>query len=115
MKKIKKDYIIISDSKGWNRIPCQEIIRLEANKNYTIVHRTMGRQYVCSKNIGAMEKKHLTKKKNFIKVHKSHIINMNNMEKYEKQDGGIVIMNDNSVVKVAKKRKAYFNRLLKQY
>ena len=42
---------------------------------------------------------------NFFRVHKSHIVNLNHIEKYVKGKGGYVITNDGSHVDVSVQRK----------
>jgi two-component system, LytTR family, response regulator len=50
----------------------------------------------------------------FYRIHNSHIINLNKIKKYQKGRGGTVVMEDNSHIEVASRRREEFmDRLLK--
>jgi len=50
--------------------------------------------------------------KGFFRVHNSHIVNLAHIKKYVKGDGGYVIMSDNSVVDVSRRKKEEFLQML---
>ena len=50
--------------------------------------------------------------KEFFRVHNSHLINLSHIKKYVKGDGGYVIMSDNSMVDVARRKKEEFMQML---
>ena len=41
----------------------------------------------------------------FIRVHNSHVVNINEVEKYIKGEGGYLIMSDGSTINVSRSRK----------
>ncbi|MEL7124057.1 MAG: LytTR family DNA-binding domain-containing protein, partial [Bacteroidota bacterium] len=41
----------------------------------------------------------------FYRVHQSHLVNLNYVDKYKKRDGGIVITSDGAKIPVARARK----------
>jgi two-component system LytT family response regulator len=43
-----------------------------------------------------------------VRIHQSHLINLNFVERYIKGDGGSVIMSDGSEVEVSRRRKDLF-------
>jgi two-component system LytT family response regulator len=51
----------------------------------------------------------------FIRVHKSHIINLKYMKEYSKLDGGYIVMTDGSKVEVSRRRTTEFLQKIKKY
>ena len=62
-------------------IPVEQITYLEANVNYTIVHTLGNKIYLSSRTIKHFED--LLDKNNFVRVHKSHIINLSFIQNFE--------------------------------
>lgn len=44
----------------------------------------------------------------FLRVHQSHLVNMNAVKRYIRDDGGYVVMHDGTKLPVAKRRKEEF-------
>lgn len=80
-----------------------EIIRAEADSNYTELHLVNGKKIVSSKTLKEIEISLV--KSSFIRVHKSHLININFIKKYIKGDGGMLILNDDSMIPVSRSNK----------
>jgi two-component system, LytTR family, response regulator len=80
-----------------------DIIRLEADENYTTLFCVGGKKYVSSKGIRAFEDKldaHM-----FMRVHKSHIINMTqHLKEFLRSEGNIAVMSDGAQVPVARRK-----------
>jgi two-component system, LytTR family, response regulator len=80
-----------------------DIVRLEADENYTTLYCTGGKKYVSSKGIRAFEDKldpHM-----FMRVHKSHIINMaHHLKEFNRSEGNIAVMSDGAHVPVARRK-----------
>lgn len=83
-----------------------DIIRFEAEDNYTHIFLQTGEKITASKTIKAYEE--LLASYNFYRVHKRHVINLNCMKKYLKGDGNIVIMEDDTQIEVSRRRRASF-------
>ena len=60
-------------SNRWIKIPLKSIVRLQGECNYTYVY-TENREYIAARTLKNFEK--LLGEENFIRVHKSHIVNM---------------------------------------
>ncbi|MFN6076900.1 MAG: LytR/AlgR family response regulator transcription factor [Fluviicola sp.] len=86
-----------------------EIIRAEADSNYTEIHLTNGKKVVSSKTLKEIELVLLTS--SFIRVHKSHLINLNFIKKYIKGDGGMLVLNDDSMIPVSRSHKDELTKL----
>lgn len=81
-----------------------EIIRCESSRNYTNFILTNNRVIIASKTLMEFEKQ-LTKYNCFIRIHKSHLININFIEKYIKADGGFVVLKDGTKLPVSTRKK----------
>jgi two-component system LytT family response regulator len=88
-----------------------EIIRIEASGAYTIIYSVKREKVVSSKNIKEYELQ--LPAENFYRVHNSHIINIKRLLKYDKGRGGLLTMEDGSVVELASRRKAGFLNLFR--
>ncbi|MFN5982030.1 MAG: LytR/AlgR family response regulator transcription factor, partial [Fluviicola sp.] len=81
----------------------------EADSNYTEIHLTNGKKVVSSKTLKEIELVLLTS--SFIRVHKSHLINLNFIKKYIKGDGGMLVLNDDSMIPVSRSHKDELTKL----
>jgi two-component system LytT family response regulator len=97
---------------GFSFVSLGDIIRLEAKGNYTAIHLVNKGQILTTR--GIKEYDDLLPEALFYRVHNSHIINLNKIAKYQKGRGGYVIMDDNSSIEVAiRRRDEFMQRLLK--
>lgn len=82
------------------------IIRLEADGNYTQIFLQDGSKHVVAKTLKDFEQNLVEYQ--FIRVHKSHLINLNFVKRYIRGEGGIVVMSDNSEIEVSRRSKEAF-------
>lgn len=87
-------------------VKINEILRCESSGNYTTIYLVNKLQYLVSRTLKEFDK--LLEGMNFFRVHHSHLINLEHIKRYVKGEGGYVIMNDDSMVEVARSRKADF-------
>jgi two-component system, LytTR family, response regulator len=87
-------------------INVEEIIRCEANGNYTIIYADSKEKITASKTIKDYEE--LLPPSIFCRIHNSHIINLNRIKKYHKGRGGFVVMDDGTSIEVASRRRDEF-------
>jgi len=80
-----------------------DIVRCEAERNYTMFYRQNGERIIVSKSLKEFEG--LLKEHGFFRVHHSHLINLSFIDRFEKSDGGHVILKDNSKIPVAQRKK----------
>ncbi|MBN2637002.1 MAG: response regulator transcription factor [Prolixibacteraceae bacterium] len=80
-----------------------EIIRCLGDNNYTTVYLKNGDSVLVSKTLKEYEE--LLSDKGFLRVHQSHLINVNAIRSFEKQDGGYLKMTDGVSVPVSRQRK----------
>ncbi len=86
----------------------KEIVRCEADSNYTVFHFIDKTQKVTSKTLKTYEE--LLPKSMFYRVNKSEIINLNYVKEYDK--GGYILLQDGTSINVSRrKREDFINNL----
>ncbi|MCW3161108.1 LytR/AlgR family response regulator transcription factor [Chryseobacterium oryctis] len=98
--------INIPTIQGFKRINIDEIIRCEADSNYTFIHLLDKTKVLVCKTLQEFE--NYFSEHNFFRVHHKHLINLDHLREYIKGKGGQVIMTDNSVVDVSVRKKNDF-------
>ena len=107
---IKK--IAVPTLEGFIFVDSDEIIRFEAKGTYTNIYTGNGRKLISSKNIGEYELQLFGMP--FFRIHQSHLINLNKMQRYLKGRGGTVVMEDGTHIEVASRRRNDFIHLFDQ-
>lgn len=103
--------IALPSSEGIDFVEANGIIRAEAERSYSNFYLDNGKKIMVSRPLKDYEA--LLEQCNFFRVHKSHMINLNHIEKYIKGKGGYVIMKDGSHVDVSvRKKDDLLNRLM---
>lgn len=95
--------IAIPTSEGVEFVKLDQIIRCEASQNYCKVIISHQRAILVSKNIGEIEDS--LPEDLFLRVHKSHIVNVNYVLKYIKSEGGSLLMEDGEEVTISRLKK----------
>lgn len=93
--------ITVSTNDGVLFIELKNIIRCEADNTYTTLHIANSEKLVTSKPIKDFEER--LSNSVFVRVHKSHLININFIKKFYKGDNAYVVMLDESIIPLSKK------------
>jgi two-component system LytT family response regulator len=104
--KVLPNKIGLPTGEGIEFVSYKEIIRVESDSNYSIVFFTSGNKLVVCRTLKEMEQ--LLNEFNFVRVHHSHIINPEYLQRFVRQDGGYVVMTDGSMISVSRSRKDDF-------
>lgn len=80
-----------------------EIMYLKADGSYTHIHLTDGQKFTVTKKLLEYEK--LEAWGDFMRIHRSHIINLLQITKILKQDGGTVVMRDGETFAISSEKK----------
>lgn len=96
----------ISALDGIYFVNIKDIVRFEAEDNYTHIFLKSEERITASKTIKAYED--MLTPFNFYRVHKRHVINLNYMRKFVKGDGGYLIMDDEMKIEVSRRRRPAF-------
>ena len=96
----------ISAIDGIYFVNIRDIVRFEAEDNYTHIFLENGDRITASRTIKAYED--MLQNMNFYRVHKRHVINLNYMRKFIKGDGGYLVMDDGKKIEVSRRRRPAF-------
>jgi two-component system LytT family response regulator len=84
-------------------ITTQSIVRIEADRSYCTLHLENGVKITSSKNMNHYE--HLLPNAEFIKVHRSHIININKVDAVIKTEGGFIRLSNQDIIPISRRKK----------
>ncbi|MFT5821156.1 MAG: two-component system LytT family response regulator [Crocinitomix sp.] len=96
---------------GLELISFDKIIKCQADRAYCTFHLVNGRKILVSKPMKEFE--NILVSNQFMKVHKSTIVNINFAEKFIRGKSGHLVMSDNSIVPVSLRKKEELVKLLK--
>jgi len=89
----------------------KDIIHCEAEGSYTTFHLVNGKKLLVT--AGLLQYEELLPSKEFIRIHRHHLININHVVRYLKVDGGIAIMSDDTKIEVSRRKKDEFLEALR--
>ncbi len=104
-----KKKIVLKTMERIYSVDLDDIIRFESDGGYTKVYLTDGKRIMVSKTMKEFDD--LLLDVGFLRVHHSHLINMNHLFCFEKTEGHVV-MKDDSVVPVSNRKKDQLLELL---
>lgn len=90
----------------------EDIIRCESDRNYTTFYLVDGKRIVVSKTLKDYET--LLKFYNFFRVQQSHLVNLKYVDRYDKKEGGSVVMKDGTELPLSPAKKEEFFKILEQ-
>jgi len=96
--------IAVPTIEGFELIPADQVVRCEANGNYTNLFLKNKDKIIACRTLKEMEEQ-LHDFSFFIRVHHSWIANLNEVTKYIRGEGGYLVMTDGSTVNVSRNRK----------
>ncbi len=101
--------IVLTTRLGFILITCKDIVRAEANRAYCNFHLKDGTKLRASRSLKFYESK--LREWNFIKVHKSFMVNLTHVEGYIKGKSASLVLSDNSMVPVSIRKKHRLHRV----
>lgn len=100
------EQIALASSDGFLFVKIKDIVYCKGDGSYTYFYLKTGERITVSKNLGEFDD--LLGDKGFFRIHKSFLINLNEMKKYIRGEGGYVVMNNGDTVDVSKRKKESF-------
>ena len=104
--------LTLSHTGGFTVVEIKDITRLEADNNYTKVFTTDKKMYYVSKPLKVFEDN--LKDIIFFRVHRSFIINLNHVKEFLREDGGTIVMMDDTKIQLPKTRTNDFMEAVKK-
>ena len=95
--------IALPTMEGLQMIPIDSIISCASDSNYTIFQLKNKQKLIVSRLLREVEE--MLEEYSFLRVHHSYVVNLNEIEKYYKGDGGYVVMSDGSSIDVSRNKK----------
>ncbi|MGB1508340.1 MAG: LytR/AlgR family response regulator transcription factor [Crocinitomicaceae bacterium] len=106
----EKRRLVLKTQESVHVVDLDDIIRCEADRNYTSFFLSQNKKILVSKTLKEYET--LLSGHHFLRVQQSHLININYVERYDKKNGGAVVMKDGSEVPLSSaKREVFFQTL----
>lgn len=106
----QKRKLVLKTQESVHVVDLNEIIRCEADKNYTFFYLSSGKKILVSRTLKDFEL--LLSNHGFFRVQQSHLINIEYIDRYDKSEGGSVIMKDGAAVPLSTAKKDQFFQLL---
>ena len=102
--------IVLSTSEGMHIVDIDNIIRCEAEDYYTKFFLKVGKVIMVSKTL--KENEELLAEYNFIRPHKSHLVNLKYIKTFLRMDGGCIEMTDGSQIPVSRRKREQIVEIL---
>lgn len=102
----KSTKIALPVSDGLQFVNTYDIIRCEADGNYCMVYLKDKSKILISKTIKYLE--NLIQNQKFIRVHQSHLVNIDFVKKYVRGKNGQIILDDKTIIPVSRSKKDDF-------
>lgn len=97
--------IVLKTAERIQVIEIKDIIRCESDGSYTSFFLTENRKIFVSKALKEYDE--MLSDAEFIRTHKSHLVNINFIESYEKSGGGYIVLKDKSNIPVSVRKKDF--------
>ena len=108
--KSQEDRIAVPTGEGLEFIAIRPITRIESSSNYSRLYFEDGKSLVVTRLLKDFES--LLTPYDFFRVHHSHLVNLKQIRRYIRGEGGQVVMLNGEVIDVARRKKEEFLKLL---
>jgi len=106
----QKKRLVLKTQESVYVVELHEIIRCEADRNYTSFFLSSGKKILVSKTLKEYET--LLSNHNFLRVQQSHLVNLDYVDRYDKGNGGSVVMKDGSEVPLSPAKRDVFFKII---
>lgn len=86
-------------------VEVKSIIRCQGESNYTHIYFADHKPILTAKSL--IEFEELLAEYGFIRVHKTHLVNLNQVTSYTKNDGGVLFLSNGDSVAISRRRKDF--------
>lgn len=108
--KTQDDKIAVTTSEGIEFFSIKNVLYIEASSNYSIIHFINSKNLVVTRLLKDFEDMLVAYR--FYRIHNSHLINLNYIQKYIRGYGGQVVLSDGTILDVARRKKDEFLKLI---
>ncbi|MCX6287716.1 MAG: LytTR family DNA-binding domain-containing protein [Bacteroidetes bacterium] len=107
------DKITIAEQFGFRMVNVSDIMYLQADSNYTILHLSGLSKIVATRSLGEFE--NILNDPPFFRIHKSTIINMNYLQSYSSYEGNFAELNDGTRLSISRRKLNEFREAVKYF
>lgn len=97
------DKLALPFQNGVTFVPVKEILYCEADDNYTKIIMQDGQSFLITKTMRDIQE--VLEEREFLRVHRQYIVNLNLIKKYVKGEGNYIIMNNEKSIPIARNQK----------
>lgn len=105
--------IVIKRNEGIEYVSVKDIIRIEADRNYSTIFIQSGESLIVSKPISDIELE--LNDETFFRSHKSHLINLTKVKRLSAIRPGEIIMQDNSIAQLSRRKRDEFLEIMERF
>lgn len=102
--------IALQTTKGVFMYECSSILRIQSDGNYSKIFLEGDKKEVVAKTLKDFEE--ILQDSGFLRIHHSHLINLQHLQSYINKDGGYVVLNDKTTLPVSKRKKPMLLKVL---
>ncbi|HEX5669555.1 MAG TPA: LytTR family DNA-binding domain-containing protein [Chitinophagaceae bacterium] len=95
--------IALPSIEGLEMVPVENILYCESSDNYCYIFLKGGKKMLVTRSMKDMEE--ILEEHSFARVHRSFLVNLNEVERYVRGDGGYVMMSDGKMIDVSRSKK----------
>jgi len=105
--------IALPSAQGYTFVEIADILYCESDNSYTKFFVKNGNTYLVTKNLGDVEE--MLSDDDFFRIHKQFLINLRQISKYVRGDGGFVVMPNGVSIPVSRVKKDAFTALFRKF
>ena len=105
--------ITVAEQFGFRVLKVDEIMYLEADSNYSIIHLSGLNKIVATRTLGDFEK--VLDSPEFFRIHKSIIININFLKGYSSYEGNFAELTDGTKLSISRRKMIEFREAIKHF
>lgn len=102
--------IVLPTNEEYHIVSPEEIIRCQSDNYYTNIYLTNGKTVLVSKTLKEYET--LLVDSGFIRPHNSHLINIKFIKTFVRLEGGYIVMSDNKIIPVSRRKRSQVLELI---
>ncbi len=105
-----KDRIALPYQNGVTFVPVKDILYCKSDDNYTRFYLDNGLQHLVLKPLREIQE--LLEERNFLRIHRQYLININRIKKFVRGEGSFLVMDDDRNIPVSRSQR---DRLMKKF
>jgi two-component system, LytTR family, response regulator len=109
----KHQRIALSTHDGLLFVQTADIMYCQSENNYTWVYLTKGGKHLLAKTLKEFEE--TLPAMEFFRIHNSYLVNLDEIQRFVREDGGYVVMNNGTQITIARARREQFFALFDKF